>query len=135
MTSQTLPPRTTAAVSLTPRRPGRTSSWALGLALLAAIGGIAAMGAVGATVVPMEAASGYYLTDTPGWYQAAVVAGFGSLVPWSLAGLAAIVLGVIGLRSGGGRTRAITALVLAASAPFLALAALLGGMGVGAALL
>ena len=118
-----------------PERSARASSWALWLALLALIGGTAVMGAVGATVPPMEAVSGYYFSDTPLWYQVAVLAGFGSLLVWSAAGLSGIVLAVLGLRAGAGRTRAIIAIVLAVIAPVLTLTALIGALGVGAALL
>ncbi|MDN5601582.1 MAG: hypothetical protein ACTHV2_10565 [Brachybacterium sp.] len=126
----------TAAPLTDARDPSaRASSWALALALLALIGGAAVMGAVGATVPTMEAESGYYFSDTPGWYQGAVLAGFGSLLVWSVAGIAAIVLAVLGLRAGGGRARAITAIVLAVLAPALSLAVLLAAMGAGVALL
>lgn len=135
MTSQTLLPPARTSAPLTPRRPSRASSWALGLALLALVGGIAAMGAVGWTIVPMEAVSGHHFSDTPAWYQGAVFGAFGSLLVWSASGLAAIVLAVHGLRTGAGRARAIAAIVLAALAPVLTLAALLTAMGVAVALL
>lgn len=137
MTSHSIPAVSSAPASTVPGGPprARVSSWALGLSLLALIGGIAAMGAVGATVAPMEAASGYYFSDTPGWYQGAVLAGFGSLLIWTVAGIAGIVLAVLGLRAGGGRARAATAIVLAVLAPALTLTTLLVAMGAGAALL
>lgn len=137
MTSQTLPPVHTAPATMAPvpGRSARAASWALGFSLLALVGGIATMAAVGASMVPMETASGYYLTDTPAWYQVAVLAAFGSLLLWTVAGLAGIVLAVLGLRAGTGRARSIFAIVLAVLAPFLTLSALMVTLGAGVATL
>lgn len=135
MTSQRTFSFAAAPLADAPAPSTRASSWALALALLALIGGATVMGAVGASVAPMEAESGYYFSDTPGWYQGAVLAGLGSLLVWSVAGIAAIVLAVLGLRASGGRARAITAISLAVLAPALSLAVLLAAMGAGVALL
>ena len=120
-----------------PGRPSRAraASWGFGLSLLALLGGVVAMGAVGATLAPMEAASGYYFGDTPAEYRWAVLAAFASLLLWSAAGIAGLVLGLVGLRGGRGRTRAVWAIVLAVLAPVLSVAVLVGAMTVGAALL
>ncbi|MGP9611780.1 hypothetical protein ACT3SQ_01990 [Brachybacterium sp. AOP42-C2-15] len=135
MTSYNIPAFPAVPSSDAPEKSARASSWALGLSLLALIGGIVAMGAVGASVAPMEAASGYYFTDTPLWYQVAVLVGFASLLIWTVAGLAGVVLAVLGLRAGSGRARAISAIVLAVLAPVLTLAVLLAAMGAGIVLL
>jgi hypothetical protein len=119
-----------------PARPGRgrASSRALALSLLALFGAVVALGGVGLTVLPMEAAHGRLLTDTPGWYQWTVLGAFASLLLWTVAGIAGLVLGVVGLSAGQGRARAIVAIVLSVLAPFLALAALMGMMGASTAL-
>lgn len=116
-------------------RRARASSWGLALALTALLGAVASMAFVGVTVVPMETASGYYLTDTPVGYQRAVLAAFASLLVWTVLGLLAIVLGIIGLVGRRGSTRAVWAIVLAIIAPGLAVLVLSGAMGLGAALL
>ena len=117
-------------------RPSRSraASWAFALSLIAALGAILAMAGVGVSMIPMETAHGRLLTDTPAWYQWTVLGAFGSLVLWTLAGLAGIVLGVIGLRAEKGQGRSILAIVLAVAAPSLALAARMGGLGAGTAL-
>lgn len=135
MTSYNIPAFSAASQSGAPEKSARASSWALGFSLLALIGGIVAMVAIGVSVAPMEAASGYYFSDTPLWYQVAVLAGFGSLLIWTVAGLAGIALAVLGLRAGRGRARAICAIVLALLAPVLTLVVLLAAMGTGIALL
>ena len=118
-------------------RPGRdrAASWSLVLSLVALLGGVVAMAGVGLSIVPMEAQHGRLLTDTPAWYQWAVLGAFGSLVLWTLAGIVGIVLAVIGLAAGQGRARLIIAIVLAVLAPFLALGVLMGALGAGTALL
>lgn len=131
MTSHNIPTLPVASAFDAPERSVRASSWALGLSLLALIGGLAAMSAVGFSVAPMEAASGYYFSDTPLWYQVAVLVGFASLLIWTVAGLAGIVLAVLGLRAGRGRARAISAIVLAVLAPVFILAVLLAALGAG----
>lgn len=109
----------------------RTSSWSLALSLIATLGAVAAMVGVGLTVMPMETASGYYLTDTPVAYQGAVLAAFGSLLLWTVLGLAAIVLGIVALTRRSGQVRAIVAIGLAVIAPALAVLALTGSMALG----
>lgn len=115
-----------------PAPSARASSWSLALSLVAVLGSVAAMAGVGLTVVPMETASGYYLTDTPVAYQWAVLAAFGSLLLWTVLGLAAIVLGIVGLTRRSGQVRAIVAIGLAAIAPVLAVLTLMGSMALGA---
>ena len=60
--------------------------------------------------------------------QAAVLAAFGSLLLWTLAGLAAIVLGILALLRRSGIARSVVAIVLAVLAPSLTTAVLLGTM-------
>lgn len=107
------------------------SSWSLALSLVALLGAVAAMAGVGLTVIPLETASGYYLTDTPVAYQWAVLAAFGSLLLWTVLGLAAIVLGIVGMTRGAGQVRAIVAIGLAVIAPVLAVLTLMGSMAIG----
>ena len=109
----------------------RASSWSLALSLVALLGAVAAMAGVGLTVIPLETASGYYLTDTPVAYQRAVLAAFGSLLLWTVLGLAAIVLGIVGMTRGAGQVRAIVAIGLAVIAPVLAVLTLMGSMAIG----
>lgn len=121
-----------AAPAEPPTSSTRASSWALTLALVATLGAAAAMAWVGVTVLPMEAASGYYLTDTPVAYQGTVVAAFGSLLLWTLLGVASIVLGIVSLtRRRRGQVRAVVAIVLAVLAPALALLTLLVPLALG----
>ena len=130
-------PRPPAAAAPSPTgRPGggRASSWALALSLLALLGAAVAMAGVGLSVMPMQSAHGRLLTDTPQWYQWTVLGAFASLLLWTIAGIAGIVLAVVGLSAGQGRARAIVALVLAVLAPLLALAVLMGSLGAGTAL-
>ena len=117
--------------SAAPSRPrAAASTWALVLALVALLGSVAAMAFVGLTVVPMETASGYYLTDTPAPYQAAVFTAFGTLLLWSALGIAALVLGIVALVARRGTARAIAAIALATAAPVLLPLVLLGAMAV-----
>lgn len=104
-----------------PERRGRAvaSSWGFALALIALLGSIATMAFVGLTVVPMETASGYHLSDTPAWYQTAVLGAFGSLLLWTVMGTAAIVLGIVGLVGNRGTIRGVLAIVLSVVAPLL----------------
>ena len=78
----------------------------------------------------METASGYYLTDTPAPYQAAVFTAFGTLLLWSALGIAALVLGIVALVARRGTARAIAAIALATAAPVLLPLVLLGAMAV-----
>ncbi|MGP9842871.1 hypothetical protein [Brachybacterium sp. 107] len=110
----------------------RASSWSLALSLVALLGAVAAMAGVGLTVIPLETASGYYLTDTPVAYQWAVLAAFGSLLLWTVLGLMAIVLGIVGMTRGAGQVRAIVAIGVAVIAPVLAVLTLMGSMAIGA---
>ncbi|ATG55516.1 hypothetical protein CFK41_12585 [Brachybacterium ginsengisoli] len=89
------------------------------------------MAYVGLTVVPMESASGYYLTDTPAWYQASVLVAFGSLLLWTSAGIAAVVSGIVALVRGRGAVRAAVAIGVATIAPVLTVPVLLGAMTLG----
>lgn len=117
-----------------PRRH-RAVSWALGLALLTLLGSLAVMTGVGLTIAPMEAEHGRLLTDTPAWYQWAVLGAFGSLLLWTVSGIVSIVLAVIGLGAGQEKVQAIIAIVLAVIAPFLALGALMAALVAGTALI
>ncbi len=87
--------------------------------IVAMVLSLAASVILGATVGPSEAATGYYFTDTPDWYQtlATVLVGVQGLCVCS--GLTAIVLGITAAATGRGRTPGIIAIAIAAIAPFV----------------
>lgn len=127
-----------------PARPPRGRT-ALALAVAALLGACLAALVIGGTVAPMEAAHGRVLGDTPSWYRSLVIGLTGSLLLWTLLGIAAIVLGVSDLarsadrsgagRGGRGRAAAITAIALAVIAPGVAFGAFLLAMLLSTALL
>jgi vacuolar-type H+-ATPase subunit I/STV1 len=98
---------------------GRT---AMVLSIVAGVLSVVASVILGATVGPAEAASGYYFTDTPDWYQtlAAVLVGLQALCTGL--GLTAIVLGIVAAVTDRGRTFAIFAIAAAVIAPFVSFA-------------
>lgn len=92
---------------------------ALTLSIVAMVLSLAASAILGATVGPSEAASGYYFTDTPDWYQtlATVLVGVQGLC--TCVGITGIVLGIVSTVTGRGRTPGIIAIAVAAIAPFV----------------
>ncbi|WP_420095493.1 hypothetical protein [Brevibacterium sediminis] len=92
---------------------------AVALSIVAMVLSLAASVILGATVGPSEAASGYYFTDTPDWYQtlATVLVGVQGLC--TCAGVTAIILGITAAVTGRGRTPGVIAIAVAAIAPFV----------------
>ena len=92
---------------------------AVALSIVAMVLSLAASVILGATVGPSEAASGYYFTDTPDWYQtlATVLVGVQGLC--TCVGITGIILGITAAVTGRGRTPGIIAIAVAAIAPFV----------------
>ena len=92
---------------------------ALVLALIAAVLTLAASAILGATVGPTEAATGYYFTDAPDWYESLATGLVSLQVLCAGAGVTAIIMGIVSTVTARGRTFGIIAIAAAAIAPFL----------------
>lgn len=92
---------------------------AVALSIVAMALSLAASVILGVTVGPSEAASGYYFTDTPDWYQtlATVLVGVQGLC--TCLGLTGMILGITAAVTGRGRTPGIIAIAISAIAPFV----------------
>lgn len=113
-------------ILLSSHRPARQRSWgrsSLWLGLLSLIAGVIAAASVGLTIVPAELEAGRYLTDTSIGYQAGVLIALVVLLLAGLAGMAALVTGIVSLVRGERKAPAIVGTVTAALAPALWFAA------------
>ncbi|WP_166969358.1 hypothetical protein [Brevibacterium atlanticum] len=95
---------------------GRT---AMVLSLVAGVLSVVASVILGATVGPSEAASGYYFTDTPDWYQSLAAALVGLQALCTGLGVTAVILGIVAAVTARGRTFGIIAISAAVIAPFV----------------
>lgn len=92
---------------------------AMALSIIAGALSLVASAILGATIGPSEAASGYYFSDIPDWYQtlAAVLVGLQALCTGL--GVLGIVLGIVSAVTARGRTFGIVAIAAALIAPFV----------------
>jgi hypothetical protein len=109
-------PRTDPADATNSPALGRT---AMVLSLVAGVLSVVASVILGATVGPSEAASGYYFTDTPDWYQSLAAALVGLQALCTGLGVTAIILGIVAAVTARGRTFGIIAISAAVVAPFV----------------
>jgi hypothetical protein len=109
---------TRAARAADPAESPALGKTALILSILATVLTLAASALLGATVDPAEAASGYYFTDTPDWYQGLAIGLVALQALCACLGTAAIVMGIVSTITGRGRTFGIVAIAAAAVAPF-----------------
>src|SRR5699024_5259236 len=105
-----------AAVSAKSPTLGKT---ALVFALIGAVLTLAAAAILAATIGPTEAASGYYFTDVPEWYQSLATGLVGLQVLCAGMGITAIIMGIVSAVTARGRTFGIIAIAAAAIAPLL----------------
>jgi hypothetical protein len=80
---------------------------------------LAASAILAATIGPTEAASGYYFTDVPEWYQSLATGLVGLQVLCAGMGITAIIMGIVSAVTARGRTFGIIAIAAAAIAPLL----------------
>jgi hypothetical protein len=92
---------------------------AMALSIVALVLSVAASAILGATVGPAEAASGYYFTDTPDWYQTLAAVLVGLQVLCTCLGITGLILGITAAVTARGRTVSIVAIAVAAVAPFV----------------
>ena len=92
---------------------------ALVFALIGAVLTLAASAILAATIGPTEAASGYYFTDVPEWYQSLATGLVGLQVLCAGMGITAIIMGIVSAVTARGRTFGIIAIAAAAIAPLL----------------
>lgn len=105
-----------AAVSAKSPTLGKT---ALVFALIGAVLTLAASAILAATIGPTQAASGYYFTDVPEWYQSLATGLVGLQVLCAGVGITAIIMGIVSAVTARGRTFGIIAIAAAAIAPLL----------------
>ena len=72
-----------------------------------------------ATIGPTEAASGYYFTDVPEWYQSLATGLVVLQVLCAGVGITAIIMGIVSAVTARGRAFGIIAIAAAAIAPLL----------------
>lgn len=94
------------------------------LSLLALVGSVAAMAYIGLTVIPVEAGSGYYFSDTPGAYQVTVVIAAASMILWTLLGIAGIICAIVALVRRARPAAPVLALCVGVLAPLLSIGVL-----------
>ncbi|SDR76210.1 hypothetical protein SAMN04489752_0181 [Brevibacterium siliguriense] len=92
---------------------------AVALSIVAMVLSLAASVILGATVGPSEAASGYFFTDTPDWYQTLAIVLVGVQGLCTCLGITGIILGITAAVTGRGRTPGNIAISVAAIAPFV----------------
>jgi hypothetical protein len=109
-------PGASATVEANSRTLGKT---AMVLSIVAVVLSVAASAILGATVGPTEAASGYYFTDTPDWYQTLSTVLVGLQALCTGLGLTGLVLGIVSAVASRGRAFGIVAIAAAAIAPFV----------------
>jgi hypothetical protein len=108
-----------------PQMSKRFGHWSLGLAIVALLGGLAAVAAIGFTVPAMEAQYGRFLGSTPGGFQTIVLTLTTSMLLWTALGLLAIIFSFISFFRPERAPSAIWGLVIAVIAPILCVAALM----------
>ena len=92
---------------------------AVALSIVAMALSLAASVILGVTVGPSEAASGYYFTDVPEWYESLATGLVGLQVLCAVAGVTTIIMGIVSAVTARGRTFGIIAIAAAAIAPLL----------------
>lgn len=87
---------------------------AVGLSLIASI-------VLGTTIGPIEAETGRYFTDAPDWYRNLAIGLFGLQALCTALGITGLIMGIVSIATGRGRTQGIIASAVALVAPFISL--------------
>ena len=110
---------THSRIAMTDANRARLGKVALATAIVAAGLSLIASIILGVTVGPTEAEYGYYFTDAPDWYRNLAIGLFGLQALCTALGITGLIMGIVSVATGRGRTQGIVAVAITVLAPFI----------------